>query len=185
MFRDLMKGSKAPLILIFAYLFIFSITLTRLHSITSANLDDFPIKDNLDQINPVNQFSNLLEDLISFPYTPVTNLSGSGNNFDVEDILTVYDDFSLNLTYNSLTGYFEENNLPAVVKFTTPYTNGIQSYVDMLPEGLAGTYIAITLENNQQYLAVENVTISDEEELTLNFEAKSTKEILDALAILD
>ncbi|WGD33520.1 hypothetical protein [Olleya sp. YS] len=80
---------------------------------------------------------------------------------------------------------FEENNLPAVVKFSTPYANGIQSYVDMLPEGLAVTYIAITLENNQQYLAVENVTISDEEELTLNFEAKSTQEILDALALLD
>jgi len=80
---------------------------------------------------------------------------------------------------------FEENNLPAVVKFTTIYTDGIQSYVDMLPEGLAVTYVAITLENNQQYLAVEDVIISDEEELILNFEAKSTQEILDALALLD
>ena len=80
---------------------------------------------------------------------------------------------------------FEENNLPAVVKFSTIYANGIQSYVDMLPEGLAVTYVAITLENNQQYLAVEDVIISDEEELTLNFEAKSTQEILDALSVLD
>ena len=80
---------------------------------------------------------------------------------------------------------FEENNLPAVVKFSTIYANGIQSYVDMLPEGLAVTYIAITLENNQQYLALEDVIISDEEELTLNFEAKSTQEILDALTVLD
>ena len=80
---------------------------------------------------------------------------------------------------------FEENNLPAVVKFSTLYANGIQSYVDMLPEGLAVTYIAITLENNQQYLAMDNITISDEEELTLNFEAKSTQEILDTLALLD
>ena len=80
---------------------------------------------------------------------------------------------------------FEENNLPAVVKFSTIYANGIQSYVDMLPEGLDVTYIAITLENNQQYLAMENITISDEEEITLSFEAKSTQEILDALAILD
>lgn len=80
---------------------------------------------------------------------------------------------------------FEENNLPAVVKFTTTYANGIQSYVDLLPEGLAVTYIAITLENNQQYLAVDSVIISDEEELTLNFEPKSTQEILDALTLLD
>jgi len=80
---------------------------------------------------------------------------------------------------------FEESNLPAVVKFSTPYANGIQSYVDMLPEGLAVTYVAITLENNQQYLAVDNVTISNDEELTLNFEAKSTQEILDALTLLD
>ena len=55
----------------------------------------------------------------------------------------------------------------------------------MLPEGLDVTYIAITLENNQQYLAMENITISDEEELTLNFEPKTTQEILDALSILD
>ncbi|QXP77725.1 MULTISPECIES: hypothetical protein [Winogradskyella] len=80
---------------------------------------------------------------------------------------------------------FEENNLPAVVKFTTPYANGIQSYIDMLPEGLTVTYVAITVENNQQYLAMEEVIISDEEELTLNFELKSTQEILDALSILD
>lgn len=80
---------------------------------------------------------------------------------------------------------FEENNLPAVVKFSTTYANGIQSYIDMLPEGLAVTYVAITVENNQQYLAMEEVTISDEEELTLNFEVKSTQEILDALSILD
>jgi outer membrane protein assembly factor BamB len=80
---------------------------------------------------------------------------------------------------------FEENNLPAVVKFSTPYANGLQSYADMLPEGLAVTYIAITLQNNQQYLAVEEVIIANEEELTLNFEAKSTQEILDALSLLD
>jgi outer membrane protein assembly factor BamB len=80
---------------------------------------------------------------------------------------------------------FEENNLPAVVKFFTSYANGIQSYVDMLPEGLDVTYIAITLENNQQYLAMDNITISADEELTLNFEPKTTQEILDALSILD
>lgn len=80
---------------------------------------------------------------------------------------------------------FKENNLPAVVKFSTAYANGIKSYVDMLPEGLEVTYIAITLEDNQQYLATETVVISDEEELTLNFEAKSTQEIRDALALLD
>ncbi|WAC03831.1 hypothetical protein N7U66_10685 [Lacinutrix neustonica] len=80
---------------------------------------------------------------------------------------------------------FEENNLPAVVKFSTPYTNGLQSYIDMLPEGLAVTYIAITLLNNQQYLAVEDLVIADDEELTLNFEAKSTQEILEALSLLD
>lgn len=92
---------------------------------------------------------------------------------------------SPNATETVIFLVFEENNLPAVVKFTTPYANGIQSYVDMLPEGLAVTYIAITLENNQQYLAVDNVTITDEEELTLSFEAKSTQEILDALTALD
>lgn len=80
---------------------------------------------------------------------------------------------------------YKENNLPAVVKFSTSYNNGVQSYVDMLPVGLNITYVAITLKNNQQYLAVENVTISENEELTLNFEAKTTQEILDALTLLD
>jgi hypothetical protein len=109
MFRGLSKGSKVSSIIILAYLFIFSITLTSLKGLTATNTNDFLGKDNLEQINPVDQMPNLLEDYSSFPYTPVTNLSGSGNNVNVEDILTVYDDFSLNLTYNSLTGYFEDN----------------------------------------------------------------------------
>ncbi|MHA1802168.1 MAG: hypothetical protein ACTSWJ_10565 [Candidatus Heimdallarchaeaceae archaeon] len=109
MFRGLLKGSKVPSILILAYFFVFSITLTSLQGITTTNINDFLIKDNLEQINPVNQISNLLEDLSSYPYIPVTNVSGTGDTFDVDDILTVYDDFSLNLTFNSLTGYFEDN----------------------------------------------------------------------------
>ena len=92
---------------------------------------------------------------------------------------------SPNISETTVFLVFEENNLPAVVKFSTPYANGLQSYVDMLPEGLSVTYIAITIENNQQYLAMDEVTIQDEEELTLNFEAKSTQEILDALTLLD
>jgi outer membrane protein assembly factor BamB len=92
---------------------------------------------------------------------------------------------SPNMSETAIFLVFEENNLPAVVKFSTIYANGLQSYVDMLPEGLAVTYIAITLENNQQYLAVEDVIIANEEEITLDFEAKSTQEILDALSILD
>jgi len=92
---------------------------------------------------------------------------------------------SPNVTETVVFLVFEENNLPAVVKFSTLYTNGLQSYVDMLPEGLAVTYIAITLDNNQQFLAMEDIIISAEEELTLNFEAKSTQEILDALTVLD
>ncbi|MCK5304639.1 MAG: hypothetical protein KAJ72_05280, partial [Candidatus Heimdallarchaeota archaeon] len=109
MFRGLSKGSKASSIIILAYLLIFSITLTSLKGITATNTNDYLGKDNLKGINPIDQIPNLLEDYSSYPYTPVTNLSGSGNNCDVEDILTVYDDFSLNLTYNSLTGYFEDN----------------------------------------------------------------------------
>lgn len=92
---------------------------------------------------------------------------------------------SPNISETTVFLVFEENNLPAVVKFSTVYANGLQSYVDMLPEGLNVTYIAITIENNQQYLAIDEVTIQDEEELTLSFEAKSTQEILDALTLLD
>ena len=92
---------------------------------------------------------------------------------------------SPNMSETAIFLVFEENNLPAVVKFSTIYANGIQSYVDMLPEGLEVTYIAITVENNQQYLAMQNVTISDEEEITLSFQPKTSQEILDALAILD
>jgi len=126
MFRGLLKGSKVPFIIMLAYLFIFSITLTSLKGITAINTNDFIVKDNLEQTSPVSQIPNLLEDLSSYPYTPVTNLSGSGNNFDVEDILTVYDDFSLNLTYNSLTGYFEDNFTN--VDITSTYDSSLLNY---------------------------------------------------------
>ena len=92
---------------------------------------------------------------------------------------------SPNATETVIYLVFKENNLPAVVKFTTPYTNGIQSYEDMLPVGLDVTYVAITINNNQQYMAVQDVTIATEEELTLNFEPKTTQEIIDALEMLD
>ena len=92
---------------------------------------------------------------------------------------------SPNISETTVFLVFEENNLPAVVKFSTTYANGLQSYIDMLPEGLSVTYVAITIENNQQYLAIDEVTIQDEEELILNFEAKSTQEILDTLTLLD
>ena len=92
---------------------------------------------------------------------------------------------SPNISETTVFLVFEENNLPAVVKFSTTYANGLQSYIDMLPEGLSVTYVAITIENNQQYLAIDDVTIQDEEELILNFEAKSTQEILDTLTLLD
>lgn len=80
---------------------------------------------------------------------------------------------------------FKENNLPAVVKIFNAGTPIIQSYTDSLPVGLAVTYIVITIENNQQYLATKNVVISEEEELSFTFEAKTTQEILDVLALLD
>ncbi|MHA1201852.1 MAG: hypothetical protein ACTSQ4_04955 [Candidatus Heimdallarchaeaceae archaeon] len=126
MFRGLSKGSKFPSIIILAYLFIFSITLTSLKGLTATNNNDFLVKDNLEQTNPVNLIPNSFADYSSFPYTPVTNLSGSGNTFDVEDILTVYDDFSLNFTYNSLTGYFEDNFTN--VDITSAYDSSLLNY---------------------------------------------------------
>ncbi|MCK4896092.1 MAG: hypothetical protein KAS47_04740, partial [Candidatus Heimdallarchaeota archaeon] len=126
MFRERLKNLKFPSILILAYLLIFSITLSSLQGLTSTNINDAFVKDNLEQTNPVNQISNLLEDLSSYPYTPVTNLSGSGNNFDVDDILTVYDDFSLNLTYNNITGYFEDNFTN--VDITSAYDYSLLNY---------------------------------------------------------
>ncbi len=126
MFKGLSKGSKVPSIIILAYLIIFSITLTSLKGITATNSNDYFVRDNLEKTNPVDQVSNLLEDLSSYLYTPVTNLSGSGNTFDVEDILTVYDDFSLNLTYNSLTGYFEDNFTNTDI--TSAYDSSLLNY---------------------------------------------------------
>ncbi|WP_146052794.1 hypothetical protein [Aquimarina sp. I32.4] len=80
---------------------------------------------------------------------------------------------------------FEENNLPAVVKIFNSGEPIIQSYTNSLPVGLEATYIAITILDNQQYLAVKSVVISEEEELSFDFEPKTTQEILDALALLD
>ncbi|WP_106794325.1 hypothetical protein [Aquimarina sp. Aq78] len=92
---------------------------------------------------------------------------------------------SPNATETAVYLVFEENNLPAVVKIFNAGTPIIQSYTDSLPVGLAVTYIVITIENNQQYLAIKNVIISEEEELSFNFEPKTTQEILDVLALLD
>ncbi|WP_108807433.1 hypothetical protein [Aquimarina spinulae] len=92
---------------------------------------------------------------------------------------------SPNATETAVYLVFKENNLPAVVKIFNAGTPIIQSYTDSLPVGLAVTYVAITIENNQQYLATKNVTISEEEELSFTFEPKTTQEILDVLALLD
>jgi hypothetical protein len=80
---------------------------------------------------------------------------------------------------------FKENNLPAVVKIFNEGTPIIQSYTDSLPVGLEVTYVLITIEDNQQYLATKSIVISEEEELSFTFEAKTTQEILDALTLLD
>lgn len=92
---------------------------------------------------------------------------------------------SPNVIETALFLIYKEDNLPAVVKFTTEYAGGLQSYEDMLPVGLEVTYIAITIYENQQYLAVQETTIAVDEELTLNFEPKTTQDILDALAIFN
>ena len=92
---------------------------------------------------------------------------------------------SPNTTETVIYLVFKENNLPAVVKFTSTYENGIKSYDDMLPVGLEATYIAITIHNNQQYMAIQDVIIATDEELTLIFEPKTTQEIVDTLEMLD
>ncbi|PKV51588.1 hypothetical protein ATE84_3677 [Aquimarina sp. MAR_2010_214] len=92
---------------------------------------------------------------------------------------------SPNATETAVYLIFEENNLPAVVKIFNAGTPIIQSYTDSLPVGLEVTYVVITIENNQQYLATKSVVISEEEELSFTFEPKTTQEILDALALLD
>ena len=92
---------------------------------------------------------------------------------------------SPNATETVVFVIFKENNLPAVVKYTTSYDDGLQSYVDAMPIGLNVSYVAITVENNQLYMAIKNVTIADEEELVMNFELKTEQEVIDALVALD
>ncbi|MCE7748100.1 MAG: hypothetical protein GPJ51_06865 [Candidatus Heimdallarchaeota archaeon] len=57
----------------------------------------------LEQYNPVYvSDSELL-------YTPITNVSGVGSSLSGKDVLTVNDYQSLNLTYNEISGQFEDN----------------------------------------------------------------------------
>ena len=80
---------------------------------------------------------------------------------------------------------FKENGLPAVVGFTQSYDDGLQSYENSLPVGLTLTYVGITIKDNQQYLATKEVTIVEDEVIVLDFEAVSTAQITDALALLN
>lgn len=80
---------------------------------------------------------------------------------------------------------FKENNLPAVVSFTQTYTDGLQSYVNSLPVGLEVTYVGLTIKDNQQYMATKTVNIGTDAYVNLNFNAVSTDDILDTLALLN
>lgn len=80
---------------------------------------------------------------------------------------------------------FKENNLPAVVSFTQNYTDGLKSYDASLPLGLEVTYVAITINDNQQYLAIKDVVIAADENVELEFSAVSTDEITEALELLN
>ncbi len=80
---------------------------------------------------------------------------------------------------------FKENNLPSVVSFTQFYSDGVQSYVNSLPVGLEVTYVGLTIKDNQQYMAVKTVNISENEYVSLDFSAVSTDDIKDALVLLN
>jgi len=103
------------------------------------------------------------------------------------DKTTNYIDLSSSPNQDEATVYvvFKENGLPAVVGFTQSYADGLQSYVNSLPVGLEVTYVGLTINDNQQYLAVETVTIAEDETLVLPFTAVSTDEILEALELLN
>ncbi|WP_435263955.1 hypothetical protein [Tenacibaculum sp. nBUS_03] len=75
----------------------------------------------------------------------------------------------------------KENNLPAVVKFTKTYANGVKSYNNSLPVGLELSFIAITIKDNQQYLAIEDKVVAVDEELVMTFNPVSTEEIINTL----
>ena len=108
MFRGLKQGGKDVLTFTFVILVISPLLFSGLQINASGIFEQSLFPSNLDATDNPTKIQTL-EDLSSYTYTPVTNLTDTGKSFDVKDSISVYDDFLLNMTYNNETGYFEDN----------------------------------------------------------------------------
>ncbi len=88
---------------------VISLNYTSIQRSFGSILQETDLLDSLSVDNSLPAYTPYLNDLSSYPYTPVTNLTKAGDDFDVSDTLAVYDEFSLNLSYNPITGDFEDN----------------------------------------------------------------------------
>ncbi|TET80344.1 MAG: hypothetical protein E3J43_02285, partial [Candidatus Heimdallarchaeota archaeon] len=67
---------------------------------------DYQEKNDIITLEQYNPFSISDTELL---YTPITNVSGVGSSLSGKDVLSVNDYQSLNLTYNEISGQFEDN----------------------------------------------------------------------------
>ena len=107
---NIITGKKMKLIILSL------ITFLQILIISSSSYNVIGLQaSNLAIIEPIFDETRSLYDIYSNLYTqesikynPINNVSGTGSSFTAKDILNVYNDQFLNLTFNSGSGFFED-----------------------------------------------------------------------------